>query len=148
MNTKKLKINYWAVVITGIVAFGLSIIWYSPVLFGKIWVEHRKGLAPSAPQWTMLFAPFRELIVSYVLALLITRLSSVSWKKNLKLILLLWLAFHAVGMAGAIIWDNMPLKLGAVHAGDWLMKMVFMAIVLSIWHKKQTISHENKLATN
>ncbi len=80
-------------------------------------------------------------------ALLITRLASVSWKKYLKLIVQLWLAFHAVGMAGAIIWDNMPLKLGAVHAGDWLMKMVFMAIVLTVWHQKQTISQQTKLTT-
>lgn len=136
MITRKLIINYWAVLITGILAFCLSMLWYSPVLFGDIWMEHRKTLAPSAPPWTMLFAPLRELIVSYVL-LLITRLSCTSWTKNLNLILLLWLAFHAVGMAGAIIWDNMPLKLGAVHAGDWLMKMVFMAVVLTAWHKRK-----------
>ena len=148
MNTKPLKIDYWAVIGTGIVAFGLSIMWYSPVLFGNIWMEHRKGIAPSAPQWTMLFAPFRELIASYVLALLITRLASVSWKKNLRLILLLWLAFHAVGMAGAILWDHMPWKLGAIHAGDWLMKMAFMAIVLTVWHKKRSKFQEAELTSN
>ena len=50
--------------------------------------------------------------------------------------LLLWLAFQAVGMAGAILWDNMQWQLGAVHAGDWLMKMLFMGITLTLWKNK------------
>jgi hypothetical protein len=34
----------------------------------------------------------------------------------------------------------MPWQLGAVHAGDWLMKMSFMAIALSAWHKNKLLS--------
>lgn len=141
-HDKSININYWAVVLTGLMAFVLSLIWYSPVLFGKIWTEHRGASMQAAPEWTIVLAPFRELIASYVLALLITRLALTNWINAVKLILLLWLAFHAVGMAGAIIWDNMPWKLGAVHAGDWLMKMLFMALVLSIWHKNKSTSVE------
>jgi len=140
MNNKPLNINYLAVIVTGLIAFVLSLMWYSPILFGKIWMEYRNASAQTSPGWTMFFAPLRELIVSYVLALLITRLKLTDWKSAAKLIFLLWLAFHAVGMAGAIIWDNMPWRLGAVHAGDWLMKMLFMAIVLSIWHNNKSLS--------
>ncbi len=140
MNNKSLNINYLAVIVTGLIAFALSLMWYSPILFGKIWMEHRNASIQSSPGWTMLFAPLRELIVSYVLALLFTRLTLTNWKSAAKLIFLLWLAFHAVGMAGAIIWDNMPWQLGAVHSSDWLMKMLFMAVVLSIWHKNKSSS--------
>jgi hypothetical protein len=136
MNTKPLSINYTAVIVTGFIAFALSGLWYSPMVFGSIWMNYRSADVSSFPKWTMMFAPLRELISSYVLALLITRLHLLQWKSAVKLILLLWLAFHAVGMAGAILWDNMAWQLGAVHAGDWLMKMVFMAVVLSIWHNK------------
>ena len=140
MNNKTLKINYVAVIATGFIAFILSLIWYSPLLFGKIWMEHRNSIPQSAPGWTMFFAPLRELIVSYVMAMLIVRLAIVNWKEALKLAFLLWLAFQAVGMAGAIIWDNMPLKLGSVHAGDWLMKMLFMAACLTMWQNSKTPS--------
>ena len=135
MNPGKVEINYWAVFTTGIASFGLSTVWYSRILFGEVWMGHRSEQLPATPEWTMLLAPLRELIASYVLASLLARLSIVTWKNGLKLALLLWLAFHAVGMAGAILWDNMPWELGAVHAGDWLMKMAFMAIVLTIWQK-------------
>jgi hypothetical protein len=81
----------------------------------------------------MLLAPLRELIVAYVLAQLLVRLAITSWRGAASLALGLWFAFHAVGMAGAVIWDHMPWALGAVHAGDWLMKMLLMAIMLRAW---------------
>lgn len=129
-------INYLAVVITGFAAFILSLLWYSSLVFGNIWMHYRSISHPGIPAWTMLFAPLRELIASYVLASLFARLSISNWKNAVKLVLLLWLAFHAVGIAGAVLWDNMHWQLGVVHAGDWLMKMVFMAVVLSAWQRK------------
>jgi hypothetical protein len=68
MKKEKLKLNYWAIVVTGVVAFFLSIIWYSPLIFGKIWEQYRNVRNPNIPQWTMAFAPLRELIASFVLA--------------------------------------------------------------------------------
>jgi len=140
MTETKTKINYWVVITTGLIAFFLSIIWYSPVLFGEIWNRYRHGSNPGIPTWTMVFAPLRELIVAVALAKLIVRLHLNDWKNTTKLMLLLWLAFHAVGMTGAILWDNMQWQLGAVHAGDWLMKMLFMGIVLTIWFNRKSLS--------
>jgi hypothetical protein len=47
-------------------------------------------------------------------------------------------------MAGAVLWDHMQWQLGAVHAGDWLMKMTFMGIVLTKWLNKKSISLNNQ----
>jgi hypothetical protein len=136
MTTTKIKLNFIAILVTGITAFMLSILWYSPLMFGKIWELYRHPPNPSIPQWTMLFAPLREIIAAYVIALLIARLEIKDWKATASLMLLLWLAFQAIGMAGAILWDNMQWQLGAVHAGDWLMKMLFMGITLTLWKNK------------
>ena len=92
------------------------------------------------PIWKMLIAPVRELLTASVLAYLIVRLGIVTWKSAASLGFGLWLAFHAVQMAGAVIWDNMPWKLGAVHAGDWLMKMLFMTIALTVWLRRESLS--------
>jgi hypothetical protein len=143
MSENKLKINYWVVIATGVAAFLLSILWYSPLMFGTIWEQFRHAPNPAIPQWTIALAPFRELIASAVLALLIVRLNLKDWKATTKLMFLLWLTFHAVGMTGAILWDNMQWQLGAVHAGDWLMKMLFMGIMLTIWLNKNLISSNN-----
>lgn len=97
----------------------------------------RNAPNPDIPLWTMAFAPLRELIASFVLAIMIIRLNLTDWAEAVKLMLLLWLAFHAIGMAGAILWDNMHWQLGAIHAGDSLMKTLFMGVGLTIWFNKK-----------
>ena len=58
-----------------------------------------------------------------------------SWKAAASLGLMLWLAFYVVQLSGAVIFDGMPLALGAVHAGDWLGKMLLIALLLGGWRK-------------
>lgn len=136
MDQKKITISYVAVLVTGITAFFLSMLWYSPLLFGQIWEQYRNEPNPDMPKWTMTLAPLREVLAAFVLAHLIVLIGLSSWKATSRLMLLLWAAFHAVAMAGAVLWDNMQWQLGAVHAGDWLMKMLYMGIVLTIWLNK------------
>jgi hypothetical protein len=45
----------------------------------------------------------------------------------------LWFGFVFMILVGAVIWDNVPWKLTAIHAGDWLVKLPLMAVILSIW---------------
>lgn len=137
MNSDIRTINRRVVVGTGLAAFALSLMWYSPFLFGDVWLELTRADPSAIPAWTMLVAPVREIVVAYVLAYLIERLGIVDWKRAAGLGFGLWLAFHAVAMAGAAIWEDMPWRLAAVHAGDWLMKMLFMAVILALWHGRK-----------
>lgn len=122
-----------AIVVTGLVAFACSIAWYSPFLFGPIWMESRGASVASSPAWKFMTMPLREIITACLLAWLIVRLSIANWRQAALLGFVLWAAFYAVQLAGAVIWDDMPWALGAVHAGDWLMKMLLMSIMLSLW---------------
>jgi len=136
LDPRIVTVRLSAVIVVGLTAFACSLVWYSPLLFGGIWLEHRGSSVASTPAWTMLVAPLRELVVAFVLAQLIVRLA-ITRKANAALLGAgLWLAFHAVAMAGAVLWDDMPWQLGAVHAGDWLMKMLLMAVLLTAWHRR------------
>jgi hypothetical protein len=86
--------------------------------------------------WTFVFAPLREITTAPVLAFLVGRVKPKNWRSALLLGLVLWLGFYVVQLTGAVIWDNEPWQLGAVHAGDWLMKMLFMSVTLSAWHRR------------
>jgi len=74
-------------------------------------------------------------VVAYVLARFIERLGVVDWQSAVRLGFWLWVAFHAVGMAGAVMWDDMPWMLAAIHAADWLVKLLLMAVILAVWRK-------------
>jgi hypothetical protein len=44
-----------------------------------------------------------------------------------------WIGFQATLLLGAVIWENMPWRLYAIHAGDALVKMLLMAAILGVW---------------
>jgi hypothetical protein len=135
-----IRVNYAAIVVAGLAAFAFSVVWYSPLLFGDIWTQAKGAEATAMPLWKLLVAPSRELITACLLAWLIGRLGIDSWTGAARLALALWAAFYVVQLAGAVIWDGMPPALGAVHAGDWLGKMLVMALILSAWRKPQPLT--------
>jgi Protein of unknown function (DUF1761) len=47
----------------------------------------------------------------------------------------LWFGFVFMILVGAVAWDNVPWKLTAIHAGDWLVKLPLMAVILAAWHR-------------
>jgi len=126
-------ISYAAIIISALLAFSLSLAWYSPMMFGDIWMKYRDASIAAAPSWKFFLAPLREILTACVLAFLIARVRPGNLGSALVLGLVLWAGFYGVQLTGAVIWDNMPWQLGAVHAGDWLMKTVFMTIVLAWW---------------
>jgi hypothetical protein len=119
------------VAVSGLAAFLASVAWYSPPLFGDL--LQSLDPTPPPPSWAMLIAPLREVAASYVIAQLIVRLRWFTWRSALVLGGGLWLAFHAVMMAGAALFSGMPWTVAAIHAGDWLMKLLLMSLALSAW---------------
>ena len=92
------------------------------------------------PGWTFLFAPLREIITAVLLTHLIVRLRVNNWENALGLGFVLWFSFYFVQLTGAVMWDNLPWQLGLVHSGDWLMKMLFMSLLLNTWHGRKLSS--------
>ena len=133
VERSNIGISLAAIVVSALVAFALSLAWYSPLMFGDIWMRYRDASLAAAPLWKFFLAPLREIITASVLAFLIVRVRPATFTSALALGLVLWAGFYAVQLSGAVIWDNRPWQLSAVHAGDWLMKTVFMTIVLAWW---------------
>jgi hypothetical protein len=131
------EINYLTVVVAAIAAFVMSSVWY--IIFGKARME-LLGKEPNAtadmrrvPAWKKLIEFVRGLIVAYVLAHLVALLGIVEWRSALQIAVWLWIGFPFMILVGSVLWDNRPWKLAAIHAGDWLMKILLMAFILSRW---------------
>ena len=43
----------------------------------------------------------------------------------------LWVGFPFVLWTGAILWENTPWRLAALHAGDWLVKLLVVGVLVS-----------------
>jgi hypothetical protein len=87
--------------------------------------------SPSMPAWKVLVELVRELVVGYVLARFVQLGGVVDWKGALRLGFWAWLGFPVAMLVGASLWDDKPWLLSAIHAGDWFVKMLVMAVVVS-----------------
>jgi uncharacterized protein DUF1761 len=135
-----LKINYWAIVVAAVVAFVMGALWYSPLLFGKAYMEVR-GMNPAAmadmkPQGGEILGELvKNLVVAYVLAHFVAHLGVVGWKGAVQLGLWVWVGFQAMLLMGAVLHEKMPWMLYAIHAGDAFVKTLLMTVILGVWRR-------------
>src|SRR6266566_53528 len=134
-------VNYLAVLVAAVAVFVLGWLWYSPLLFYKPWMRLR-GMDPVAamagakmPGGKLLVELARCLVLAYVIARLVIPLGVSSWLGAVGLGLVLWIGFPVLILTGSVLWENVPWKVAAIHAGDWLVKMLVIPIIVSVWSR-------------
>jgi hypothetical protein len=129
------RMNYLAVLVAAVAAFVVSSVWYT--IFGNAWMELR-GIDPATaanmgtPAWTMLFVIVQSLVVALMLAYFVVHLGIVDWKGAVRLGVLVW-GFLAMILLGSVVHEGVPSMLAAIHAGDWLVKLLLMTVILGVW---------------
>jgi Protein of unknown function (DUF1761) len=132
-------VNYLAVLVAAITVFVLGWLWYSPILFYKPWMRAR-GLDPAAamagakmPVGKLVIELVRCIVLAYVIAHFVVLLGISSWMGAVHFGLLLWIGFPVILLAGSILWENVPVTVAAIHAGDWLVKLLVIPIIVTLW---------------
>ena len=129
-----LGINYLAVVVAAALAFVASAVWY--IVFGKelakVSTAFAEGLRKRQP-WKMLAVIAQSLVLALVLAYFLGLIGNVDWIGAIRIGVLLWIGLSAMQWVGSIMWEKVPLKMAAIHAGDWLVKLVLIAVIVSVW---------------
>ena len=129
--------NPLRIVAAALAAFVASAAWYT--IFGGTMTELR-GAGPTAATGagslagTMLFVVAQSLVVAAMLAYLVSRLGIVQRRAALRLGALVWI-FPASILSGSVVHENVPLALAAIHAGDWLAKLLLMSVILGTRRK-------------
>ena len=75
----------------------------------------------------------RCLVLAAVVAGLASRGEIDAWTSGLVLGAVLWIGFPLVLWTGAVVHERTPVKLAAIHAGDWLVKLLVIGVIVSVW---------------
>jgi hypothetical protein len=126
-------VNFLAVGVATVAAFILSSLWYT--VFGRQLAGLDDAYAdPGAmPAWTVVAELVRSLVVATVLAWLAVSIDITDWAGAVGLGLAAWIGFPVVLLTGSVIHENVPWKLAAIHAGDWLVKLIVVTVIVSLW---------------
>src|SRR6266581_804531 len=133
-------VNYVAVLVAAVAVFVLGWLWYSPLLFFKPWMRLR-GMDPAVamagakmPAGKLFIELVRCLVLAFVIARFGARLGVSGWMGAVHFGLFLWIGFPVILLTGSVLWENIPWKVAAIHAGDWLVKMLVIPIIVMAWH--------------
>jgi len=132
-------VNYLAVLVAAVAVFVLGWLWYSPLLFFKPWMRLR-GLDPSAamagaklPAGRLVIEFARCVVLSYVIARFMVLLHILRLIGAVHFGLFAWIGFPVLIFTGSVLWENTPWKVAAIHAGDWLVKLLAISIIVFLW---------------
>ncbi len=128
-----MDLNYLAVVVAAVAAFVASSAYYMSLGRQLATLSPVYADASRPPAWKVAQEPVRNLIVASVVAGLASLSEIADWTGTMGLALALWIGFPVMLLAGSVIHENVPWKLAAIHAGDWLMKLVIIAVIVGVW---------------
>jgi hypothetical protein len=143
-----IDINWWAILVTTVISFGLGNLWFGP-LFGKYWMKVVLGMTPEECKKNMDPAMKRAMVRSMILTVVTSvimnfvLLHSIVFGSaylgisgamaGLQAALWNWLGFVATVTLGAVLFENRPWRYWFVLAGFYLVAMLINGMVLASW---------------
>jgi len=133
------EVNIWAVLVATFASFAVGMIWYAPGVFGEKWRKlikmdkkvMDKGPAPTAWVLTVLGAFLQAYVLACVTFLSAQYFDSYSWMQSaLTSGLLMWLGFQISMILTHDSFEQRPMSLSVLTAGNQLATLMAMALAI------------------
>lgn len=134
------QINFLAVVVAAVASFALGAIWYSPVLFSKVWQREVKLTDDELKNANMAKIFGTTLILCFVMAVGLAFLiqghttTDFNWHSGLHVGMLVGAMFVATSMGINYLYQRKSFVLWAIDAGYQFLFLCLMGIILGAWH--------------
>ncbi len=141
------QVNLLAVLACGVAAMVLGSLWYSPLLFGNIWMKEL-GIKKEAMTDSMkkkmivsyIFGFIGSLVTAYVLGQMIAYNSLDTFAKAVWLGLFIWLGFIAPVSLGGVLWEGKSVKLYFINNFYNIVQLAIYTAIFVNWPATTAIS--------
>jgi hypothetical protein len=144
IEVKRVRQNYQANLVAGIVAFLLEAAWYSN--FYTMWVN---GIGRT-DEWLKQYSPNKAIQFGTALIMATLMATAISYFvqltgpqtiwRGIKVGALLWAGFVLTAWSTEYIFEARPFSLWFVNTGYWLLGMILMGAIVGGWKKKAVAS--------
>jgi hypothetical protein len=123
------------IAVAAVAAFVLSSVYYSVTA-----PLERRALGDRTPDrgstvpWKIGAEVLRTAVVALAFAWVAARSGLLTLPGSLVLALVLWMAFPVALLVGSVTWERVAPVTAAMHAGDWLLKLLLIGAVLGALH--------------
>lgn len=127
------EINYFAVLVAALLSFAIGGLWYSPLLFGKMWLEEMKLKAEDIKQKPSVF------ILSFTFSVIAVFIVADLLGPNPELVSALTIS----GLIGALVFlglgityqfSNRTLRHLLIDGGYHIVQFTMFGLILGSWH--------------
>jgi hypothetical protein len=134
-----MNINFLAVAVAVIASFIVGALWYSPVLFGKLWMHLTGTTQIEMKNSTNVKRAYTVNIIGTIItALAIAVIFDYADIKTpfevLSAVLILWVGISMPFSFNDVIFGKKPIKLWALNGGHHLITLLVMGYIIALWH--------------
>ena len=123
----------WGVLVAAVAAFVLSSVYYVVTTPFEQRALGDRALDRGRPApWKVVTELVRTAVVGAGFAWIAVRGDLLALPSSLLLALVLWVAFPVVLLTGSIIWERVPWQTAVIHSGDWLLKLLLVALAIGL----------------
>jgi hypothetical protein len=134
------NINLWSILVASVVAFVISSIWYSPILFGKEWMT-LTGISDDDVQAAKSKGVMKFYVLQFIFTILnfcvlgfaMSAIGTSTGSDGAFLGLLAWVGFVLPIGASNIMWEKKPFKLVLINTISMLLTFVVGGAIIGAW---------------
>ncbi|HET7098691.1 MAG TPA: DUF1761 domain-containing protein [Patescibacteria group bacterium] len=134
-----LNTNWVTILASAVATMVLGFLWYSPILFGKEWMEliglnkeDMEKAKKSMPK-TYLVSALTSVITAFVLKQFIDLFYIVNIYDAVQLAFWVWFGFIATTLVTGVLFEGKSWKLFIINSGYQLASVILMSVILSYW---------------
>lgn len=132
-----MDVNWVAIFVAAVINMIVGSLWYSPLMFLKPWMatlpkksEEKKNVN-MGKIYGMMFVG--ALIMAYVMSMFVNVTNSTMVDTGVMLGFWIWLGFVAPVQLGGVLFEERPWKWFTITAGYYLVVLILIGVLLSIW---------------
>jgi hypothetical protein len=129
-------LNWWAIIVSAVAMHLLGWAWYGPI-FGKTWMAlsgqkmdgGSKSDGMKAMAWGLIFSIIMSSVLAYVISILPTQTIACGVAAGA----VLWLGFVATTMINMVLYERKPMKLFWLNSLYYLVALAIAGLILAAW---------------
>ncbi len=133
------ELNYWALGLSLVIWIALRVFWYSPVLFGKAWLEAsngeiRDGFSVAALLSSLPFAALALFVINVVIVWYDRAGGEATWLTGLAVGWTLWLGFPLPTYCLELVDRTRELSVSLIALGYFFVSYGVAGALIGAWH--------------